>query len=554
MLSEARIDLISDIENPTNEELEKVFTDKLYRLNSLYSIRDKDGNIIRFRLNPEQTHYIQNRHHRNINLKARQLGFTTLAVIDALDDCLFNEYFNAGIIADDLDNAAKIFDKAKLAFEFLPEWLKKWRIPTTDKVGEYRFPNGSVFSVDTSFRGGTLSRLHVSELGKISVKYPEKAKEIVSGAFEAVPKNGYIDVESTAEGATGKFYDLCRVAMKKAKKELASLEFKFFFYPWWKNPEYEIDADVEFDKELLEYFDYLEKEQDIKLSPRQKNWYALKKESQEELMEQEYPSYAMEAFLASGRPFFNQKLIAAKLKLAEEKEYELKTFTVLDMQDNEHTYDVKIWKHPKKNMAYAVGGDPAEGLEKGDNSALCVLGKDFEQYAAFAGKVDPDLFGGLLVEVAKYFNMAVLSWESNNHGHAVEGSIKRRKYFHLYRREQKEEISEEVKERIGWLNTSKSKMEMLDLFKATFRDGSLVINCEETLGEMLTCVVEHNGNVIINGKDRVASTGIALVALGQAIVPETLGTHETNDNKVRFKSLGEMLKVTSDSSEESYFD
>ena len=202
------------------EFFRKIFTDKIFRLNNLYYIRNKDAKVVMLKLNPEQEYYITHRHNRNVNLKARQLGFTTLAVIDALDDCLFNEYFEAGIIADDVDNSIKIFEKAKLAYEMLPEWLKKHRVPTTDRAGEYRFPNGSVFSVDTSFRGGTLSRLHVSELGKISKKWPQKAKEIITGAFEAVPKTGYIDVESTAEGVGGDFYDICQEAIPKDPDKL----------------------------------------------------------------------------------------------------------------------------------------------------------------------------------------------------------------------------------------------------------------------------------------------------------------------------------------------
>ena len=42
-------------------------------------------------------------------------------------------------------------------------------------------------SVGTSSRGGTVHFLHVSELGKIARKYPERAEEIVTGAFESVP-------------------------------------------------------------------------------------------------------------------------------------------------------------------------------------------------------------------------------------------------------------------------------------------------------------------------------------------------------------------------------
>jgi hypothetical protein len=517
MHSEAN-EFVQDINNPTDEELERLLTDKIFRLNNLYHIRNKSGKIVRFELNPEQTYYITHRHNRNVNLKARQLGFTTIAVIEGLDDCLFEENFEAGIIADDLDNAIKIFEKAKLAYEKLPDWLKKYREPTTDRAGEYRFPNKSVFSVDTSFRGGTLSRLHVSELGKIAKKWPQKAKEIVTGAFEAVPMDGIIDVESTAEGVTGEFYEICQTAMAKEGRDLSSLEFKFFFFPWYKNPEYQIDANAIIDEKLSEYFKYLETEQGIKLTKQQKNWYALKKESLHEEMAQEYPSFPEEAFLSSGRPVFNQQSIAARIKTVKGINYEHKPFVIKDMEGNEHTVFVKIFRNVVRGKAYAVAGDPAEGLESGDNSALSVLSKDYEQCATYAGKLDPDLFGALLVEIAKYFNNALLAWEQNNHGHAVEAAVRLRKYYNVYRRKSVEKLGEEIKDQVGWLNTAKSKMKMLDDLKEAYRDTSLEINDEDTLREMMTCTIEEDGNIYVNGKDRVVCLGISIQAIPQAVV------------------------------------
>lgn len=507
---------LNDLSSSQLARLRETLGSKLWRLSNLYHIRNKDGAIVRLKLNSEQEYYITHRHHRNINLKARQLGFTTLAVVDAFDDCLFNEHFEAGIIADDLDNAIKIFEKAKLAFEMLPGWIKKLRKPTTDRAGEYRFPNGSVFSVDTSFRGGTLSRLHVSELGKISKKWPLKAKEIITGAFESVPKNGYIDVESTAEGIGGEFYDICQEAMTKTGKELKSLEFKFFFFPWYKNNDYQEAGVVEFNKELQDYFKYLKNEQGIALSIEQMNWYALKKQSLRDEMAQEYPSFPDEAFLNSGRPVFNQQEIAARIKTVKDIAPELKTFTVKDMENKEHRVQVKIFKAVIKGKAYAVGGDPAEGLESGDNSALSVLDKDFNQCATYAGKLDPDLFGGLMVEVAKYYNNAVVAPEANNHGFAVINAIKLRGYYNFFKRETKEEAGKEVTDRVGWLNTVKSKMEMVDDLIESVRDGSLTINDEATLREMLTCTKEDDGNIKLNGKDRVVCLGISIQAIKQA--------------------------------------
>lgn len=254
------------------------------------------------------------------------------------------------------------------------------------------------------------------------------------------------------------------------------------------------------------------------MSSLKKNWYALKKQSLKGEMAQEYPSYPEEAFLASGRPVFNQQQISARIKLVKDLLFELKTFIIKDMEENEHTVQVKIFKDRVPGKAYAVAGDPAEGLEEGDNSALSVLNKDYEQCATYAGKLDPDLFGALLVEVSKYYNNALLAWEQNNHGHAVESSVRLRKYYNVYRRKSKEKLGEEVKDQIGWLNTVKSKMEMIDELKESFRDGSLEIFDEATLREMMTCTIEEDGNIIVNGKDRVVCLGISIQAIKQAVI------------------------------------
>lgn len=91
----------------------------------LYYIKDKQGNKIPFIPNEQQLHYLKNRWTKNIILKARQLGFSTLIDIMSLDKALFSSYKSMGIIADDRDSAELIFrDKVKFAFDNLPKWLK----------------------------------------------------------------------------------------------------------------------------------------------------------------------------------------------------------------------------------------------------------------------------------------------------------------------------------------------------------------------------------------------------------------------------------------------
>lgn len=95
--------------------------------------------------------------------------------------------------------------KIKYAYEKLPEEIKAANPASNDAAGELVFSKGGSLYISTSFRGGTLRYLHVSEFGKICAKYPEKAREIVTGAFEAVSSDCFTTIESTAEGGRAIF-------------------------------------------------------------------------------------------------------------------------------------------------------------------------------------------------------------------------------------------------------------------------------------------------------------------------------------------------------------
>lgn len=175
-----------------------------WRLCNLYWIVDEHGKAVRFAPNEEQLDFIRNLHPRNLILKARQLGFSTLLQVLELDQAMFNANHNGVVIADTLPNAGKLFAKVEFAYSKLPQALQD-ALPLKSKTSKtgMEFEHGSTYYVSTSSRGGTVQLLHVSELGKIARKYPERAQEIVSGAFESVPIDGVIVVESTAEGAAG---------------------------------------------------------------------------------------------------------------------------------------------------------------------------------------------------------------------------------------------------------------------------------------------------------------------------------------------------------------
>ncbi|HEO9694366.1 TPA: terminase, partial [Morganella morganii subsp. morganii] len=130
---------------------------------------------------------------------------------------------------------------------------------------------------------------------------PEKAREIVTGAFEAVSTECFTTIESTAEGRAGYFFDYCQLAEKALMqgKTLSPLDWKFFFFSWWKNPQYAIDPVEQLPQRLTDYFDELSGKYGITLNDRQKAWYYAKEKTLGDDMKREYPSIPSEAFQQS---------------------------------------------------------------------------------------------------------------------------------------------------------------------------------------------------------------------------------------------------------------
>lgn len=281
---------------------------RFWRLNNLYWNVDKDAKEFLFRLKWAQSELLNNLHYRNLILKCRQLGFTTLIDVLILDAALFTPNLRAGIIAHHRDDAKVIFrDKIQYAYDNLHRHplgalLKEAVTAKQSSATELTFSNNSNIRVATSFRSGTLQVLHVSEYAKICARFPEKAREIRTGALNAVSKDGLVFFESTAEGRGGDFYEMHQAAEKLEElgQPLTSLDFKRHFFPWQREPTYTLNPDgVVISTEMEDYFRDLEIGHGIHLTPGQKAWYVKMRETQKDEMFREYPSTSGESFLAA---------------------------------------------------------------------------------------------------------------------------------------------------------------------------------------------------------------------------------------------------------------
>lgn len=277
--------------------------DPWWRLNNLYYIKNKDKEVVKFECNWMQRILYETMWYLSCILKARQMGATTFIQIFMLDRCLFNDNVNAGIVAHTQEDAAAFFDdKIKFAYDRLPQDLRSQLRATSDSKRHLKFSNGSQIRVGTSLRSGTYQYVHVSEFGKLCAKFPDKASEVITGTLNTVAAGNFVFIESTGEGPFGEFYDICKQsedftkAVENGDQRFTELDYKFYFFPWWKHPDYVLHEKVVIPEKFASYFKKLKDKYDIELRDERKFWYVKKANTQRDKIKQEYPSVPSEAF------------------------------------------------------------------------------------------------------------------------------------------------------------------------------------------------------------------------------------------------------------------
>lgn len=311
--------VIPEEEEVTEVDIIKNLSDRKWRLNHLYYIKNAAGKKVLFKMNPVQEYLHDHLWYRNVIPKARKLGISTFFCIFDLDQIIFSKNKTAGIIAHRLEDQKKLFrNNILFAVENLHPWMKhyvgKLDISTANEI---RFKNGGEIYVSLTTRGQTPQFLHISELGYICRHAPDKAEEIVSGSINSVMPGSpdevtMVSIESTADnGRSGAFYDITMEAerARMGGVQLTELDWKIFFFPWFLEPKYQVTAGTEqpLRAEMIEYFAKLQRTNDLRtlagqkvtLTPGQKLWYEKTRTTNRDGMYSQFPSTLDEAFSVS---------------------------------------------------------------------------------------------------------------------------------------------------------------------------------------------------------------------------------------------------------------
>jgi hypothetical protein len=535
------VDLLT--ENPT------LIKDQAWRLANLYYIITKDGKKEVFTMNRAQKHFFDNYlnipkpYYRHVILKSRQLGFTTFIDLFILDSILFQTNKEGIIIAHKVEDATQIFDKKiEFAVRNMADDVKGAFFKINQKsarkiqiVLDYGPEKGATSSiaVSVSGRSGTYHVVHISEFAKMCAQYPKRAEEVERGTFPAVPFDGFIFIESTAEGMAGRFYEIFQenwLTRDKITPQLSQVQFKPHFYNWqYDDMEMKKIQDPVPVKDMdvceIDWASYQKEHNltDIEITYYYMKWLQFGGRNSPDAIKslmQEYPTTQEEAFLSTGQTYFSTAKVAKLMETAEKGEQgELSIDGEGKVLFNPFSGgNLEVFKKPEEGTKYIVGGDTAEGLAHGDAQVLYVINcKTEECDALYRSQVAPDELADEAYKIGKFYNWALLGIEVNKDGLWVNDALEKKGYVNLYYRKSFDDITQKVTKFFGWKTTSATRPFGLAALKAVFfrMDKGFP---KQILNEMLTFIRNEKGKP--EAMDKKHDDIIMAASIGYAILQE----------------------------------
>jgi len=459
------------------------------RFAALLDIIDKDGNRGKLALNPIQLHFCANRTGRDIVLKPRQVGFTTLEVARDIFTVVTKPGARVVITCQSITDHGPLKNISTMVrtmfaglrssgvrVDLRSESTSEWVLADRDSSLRIMEAGASEAAAEKKGRSGTITRLHLTETA-----FYEYANETLNALLECVPaasRGSEIVNESTPNGASGRFFEQYQDAAS------GKSEYTAHFFPWFAQPEYAVAL-----RDGERFVPESERERSVvarfHISPEQLKWFRHKSlEKGEEHTDQEYPTDPATCFLVSGRTFFDRQ-VTAKLLNAVSKplsEIDLKASDV----DGARAVlgKLQVWSTPLPTESYVVSVDPSEGTG-GDPGACVVFTRSGKHVATLHGQFPPWAFGSLCVQVARLYNRALLIVERNNHGHAViQSAVAGQRYDNVYR-------SPDGK--YGWLTSEVSRSAALDAIEEAHRIGAWASPDERVIKEQRTFTLSDSG-------------------------------------------------------------
>lgn len=231
----------------------------------------------------------------------------------------------------------------------------------------------------------------------------------------------------------------------------------------------------------------------------------------------EYPYDWEEAFVASGRTYFDMRVVGSQPttepamtgRLVWDDEIDATRKRIVFEPRTDHKGWLRIWRLPERHRAYYAGADTSRGQDtykgKGskqdpDYSALSIHDLESgEQVATLHARLAPLSFAEQLNIVCRFYNFAFLTLEINENGLSVMQYLREDLLFppqRLYQRRTKERpdlLRPDKLEAFGWVTSEATRTVLLQNLVRALRDGDMFLRDPIFKSELSTCIILPNG-------------------------------------------------------------
>lgn len=470
-------------------------------------IRNKNSKIIPLRFNEPQLKYYntikelkkQGKPVRIIILKARQMGFSTATEGIFFKETVTKPNVNTAIVAHKEDSTTNLFNMSKLMYDELPEPMKpeKKKSNAKELVFDKEDGNGLKSKIKCFTAGGkgvgrsdTINNLHLSELAF----WQGDKKATLTGLLQAVPNTSdtMIVIESTANG-----YEYFKELWDDAVA--GKNDFVPIFIGWNELQEYKMPYTG---------FKLTKEEQELQktygLTLEQLTWrrwcIANNCGNDIEQFKQEYPINPEEAFISTGKCYFDKLNIVKRIQEVKDIKPEKQGYFNYDyngisisnikwIEDEEGA--IKIYSKPKKGYPYVLSGDTAgEGSDYFTGHVLDnTTGK---QVAVLKQEFDEIEYTRQMYCLGKYYNNALIGIEANYTTYPIQ-ELERLKYPKQFVRQKEDKYTKKLDKSFGFKTTQISRPRILGQLQTIFKELIELIVDVDTLKEALTFIKNEKG-------------------------------------------------------------
>jgi hypothetical protein len=435
------------------EEYRKCGADPIYFMKKYCIIQHPVRGKIPFHLYPFQedclTDFKDNRF--NIILKSRQLGLSTLSAGFILWKMLFNQDYNALVIATKVTVAKNLVEKVRVMHDLLPVWLRDGgNSSVEDNKLSLKLKNGSqvkaIASSPDAGRSEALSLLVVDEAAFI-----RDIDDIWLSAQSTLSTGGSAVILSTPNGV-GNFFHKTWVA-----GEAGENGFNCINLHWTVHPE------------------------------RNQAW----RDEQTRILGMKGAAQECDCdFIGSGDTVIDPALLT----------WYKDTYIMEPVEKRGFDGNLWVWEYANYNRQYMVVADVARGDGADYSTAQVIDIDDCSQVAEYKGKIDTKDFGNFLTSLATEYNNALLVVENSNVGWACIQQIIDRQYGNLFymsndlkyidvEKQMSNKFYRDEKQMVaGFSTTSKTRPLIISALDTYMNEKDILIRSQRLIDELFTFI------------------------------------------------------------------